>query len=24
VHRFTDGFPGWKADGHPVRTGTEG
>lgn len=24
VHRFTDGFPGWKADGHPVRTGTDG
>lgn len=24
VHRFSDGFPGWKADGHPVRTGTEG
>ena len=24
VHRFTDGFPGWKADGHPVHTGTEG
>lgn len=24
VRRFADGFPGWKADGHPVRTGTDG
>ena len=24
VRRFADGFPGWKADGHPVRTGTAG
>jgi rhodanese-related sulfurtransferase len=23
VRRFADGFPGWKADGHPVRTGTD-
>lgn len=23
VLRFADGFPGWKADGHPVRTGTD-
>lgn len=23
VRRFADGFPGWKADGLPVRTGTE-
>ena len=22
VRCFADGFPGWKADGHPVRTGT--
>jgi rhodanese-related sulfurtransferase/DNA-binding transcriptional ArsR family regulator len=22
VRRFADGFPGWKADGHAVRTGT--
>jgi len=23
VRRFADGFPGWKADGLPVRTGTD-
>lgn len=23
VRRFADGFPGWKADGFPVRTGTD-
>jgi len=23
ARRFSDGFPGWKADGHPVRTGTD-
>lgn len=23
VRRFVDGFPGWKADGLPVRTGTD-
>jgi rhodanese-related sulfurtransferase/DNA-binding transcriptional ArsR family regulator len=23
ARRFADGFPGWKADGHPVRTGTD-
>lgn len=24
VRRFADGFPGWKAHGHPVCTGTRG
>lgn len=23
AHRFVDGFPGWKADGHPVRIGSD-
>lgn len=23
VRRFADGYPGWKADGYPVRTGTD-
>ncbi len=23
AHRFADGFPGWKADGHPVRIGSD-
>jgi len=23
ARRLADGFPGWKADGHPVRTGTD-
>lgn len=23
VRRFPDGYPGWKADGHPVRTGAD-